>query len=209
MRQIRLAPIVGRVVETVGLLVKAQGLKLPVGESCLIQSRKGIVPAEVIGFHSSQQCLLMVLGEMEGLAPGDEILATGRLPSVPVSPSLLGRVIDSMGVPIDGKGQLSCQDEYPIYQSPPPPLTRSSIREVIPTGVCAIDSLLTLAKGQRVGIFGGSGVGKSILMGMIARKTMADVNVVALIGERGREVEYFANQVLGEEGDAVCPTDQS
>ena len=200
LRQIRLAPIIGRVVETVGLLVKAQGLKLPVGESCLIQSRKGVVPAEVIGFHSSQQALLMVLGDMEGLAPGDEILATGRLPSIPVSPSLLGRVIDSMGVPIDSKGQLLYRDEYPIYQSPPPPFTRNSIREIIPTGVCAIDSLLTLAKGQRVGIFGGSGVGKSILMGMIARKTMADVNVVALIGERGREVEYFANQVLGEEG---------
>ena len=200
LRQVRLTPIIGKVTETIGLLVKARGLKLPVGESCLIQNEKGAVPAEVIGFQSDRHAMLMVLGDMEGLSPGDEVLATGCLPSVPVGQSLLGRVVDSMGLPIDGKGLIPYKDEYPIYQPPPSPLGRNSIEQVIPTGVCAIDSLLTLGKGQRIGIFGGSGVGKSILMGMIARNTMADVNVIALIGERGREVEYFANQVLGEEG---------
>ena len=200
LRQIRLVPISGRVTETVGLLVKAQGLKLPVGEACLIQNKRGQVPAEVIGFQSDQQAMLMVLGEMEGLSPGDEVLSTGRVPSMPVGQGLLGRVVDSMGRPIDNKGPVSYQDEYPLYQSPPSPLERESITDTVSTGVRAIDALLTLGKGQRIGIFGGSGVGKTILMGMIARNTTADVNVIALIGERGREVQYFTNQVLGEEG---------
>ena len=200
LRQIRLVPISGKVTETVGLLVKAQGLKLPVGEACLIQNKRGQVPAEVIGFQSDQQAMLRVLGEMAGLAPGDEVLATGRVPSMPVGQGLLGRVVDSMGRPIDNKGPVSYQDEYPLYQSPPSPLERGSITDTVSTGVRAIDALLTLGKGQRIGVFGGSGVGKTILMGMIARNTTADVNVIALIGERGREVQYFTNQVLGEEG---------
>jgi len=200
LRQIRLAPISGKVTETIGLLVKAQGLKLPIGEACLIQNKRGQVPAEVIGFQSDQQVMLMVLGEMEGLSPGDEVLATGRVPSMPVGQGLLGRVVDSMGRPIDNKGPVSYQDEYPLYQSPPSPLERKSITDTVSTGVRAIDALLTLGKGQRIGVFGGSGVGKTILMGMIARNTTADVNVIALIGERGREVQYFTNQVLGEEG---------
>jgi len=200
LRQIRLVPISGKVTETVGLLVKAQGLKLPVGEACLIQNKRGQVPAEVIGFQSDQQAMLMVLGEMAGLSPGDEVLATGRVPFMPVGQGLLGRVVDSMGRPIDNKGPVSYQDEYPLYQSPPSPLERGSITDTVSTGVRAIDALLTLGKGQRIGVFGGSGVGKTILMGMIARNTTADVNVIALIGERGREVQYFTNQVLGEEG---------
>ena len=144
LRQIRLVPISGKVTETVGLLVKAQGLKLPVGEACLIQNKRGQVPAEVIGFQSDQQAMLMVLGEMAGLSPGDEVLATGRVPFMPVGQGLLGRVVDSMGRPIDNKGPVSYQDEYPLYQSPPSPLERGSITDTVSTGVPVSYTHLTL-----------------------------------------------------------------
>ena len=196
----RLAQLEGRVVEIVGLLVKAQGIALPVGETCLVKNRNGDIPAEVIGFNEDRHTLLMVLGNMEGISPGDRVIATGKSPTVRVGNGILGRVIDSMGNPLDDKGELDWSNEYPIYQLPPPALSRMPVDSVLPTGIRAIDGLLTVGRGQRVGIYGGAGVGKSILMGMIARNTEADINVIALIGERGREVGNFVRSVLGEEG---------
>ncbi|HIB85749.1 TPA: FliI/YscN family ATPase [Candidatus Poribacteria bacterium] len=196
----RLAQLEGRVVEIVGLLVKAQGIALPVGETCLVKNRNGDIPAEVIGFNEDRHTLLMVLGNMEGISPGDRVIATGKSPTVRVGNGILGRVIDSMGNPLDDKGGLDWSNEYPIYQEPPPALSRMPVDSVLPTGIRAIDGLLTVGRGQRVGIYGGAGVGKSILMGMIARNTEADINVIALIGERGREVGNFVRSVLGEEG---------
>ena len=196
----RFAQLEGAVVEIVGLLVKAQGIALPVGETCLIKNRNGDIPAEVIGFNEDRHTLLMVLGNMEGISPGDRIVATGKTPTVRVGDGLLGRVIDSMGDPLDDKGELDWSNEYPIYKDPPPALSRAPIDSVLPTGIRAIDGVLTVGKGQRLGIYGSAGVGKSILMGMIARNTEADVNVIALIGERGREVGNFVRNVLGEEG---------
>ena len=142
----------------------------------------------------------MVLGNMEGISPGDRVIATGKSPTVRVGNGILGRVIDSMGNPLDDKGELDWSNEYPIYQEPPPALSRMPVDSVLPTGIRAIDGMLTVGRGQRVGIYGGAGVGKSILMGMIARNTEADINVIALIGERGREVGNFVRSVLGEEG---------
>lgn len=196
----RLAQLEGRVVEIVGLLVKAQGIALPVGETCLVKNRNGDIPAEVIGFNEDRHTLLMVLGNMEGISPGDRVIATGKSPTVRVGNGILGRVIDSMGNPLDDKGELDWSNEYPIYQLPPPALSRMPVDSVLPTGIRAIDGMLTVGRGQRVGIYGGAGVGKSILMGMIARNTEADINVIALIGERGREVGNFVRSVLGEEG---------
>ena len=196
----RLAQLEGRVVEIVGLLVKAQGIALPVGETCLVKNRNGDIPAEVIGFNEDRHTLLMVLGNMEGISPGDRVIATGKSPTVRVGNGILGRVIDSMGNPLDDKGGLDWSNEYPIYQEPPPALSRMPVDSVLPTGIRAIDGMLTVGRGQRVGIYGGAGVGKSILMGMIARNTEADINVIALIGERGREVGNFVRSVLGEEG---------
>ncbi|HIN30353.1 TPA: FliI/YscN family ATPase [Candidatus Poribacteria bacterium] len=196
----RLAQLEGRIVEIVGLLVKAQGIALPVGETCLVKNRNGDIPAEVIGFNEDRHTLLMVLGNMEGISPGDRVIATGKSPTVRVGNGILGRVIDSMGNPLDDKGGLDWSNEYPIYQEPPPALSRMPVDSVLPTGIRAIDGLLTVGRGQRVGIYGGAGVGKSILMGMIARNTEADINVIALIGERGREVGNFVRSVLGEEG---------
>ena len=196
----RLAQLEGRVVEIVGLLVKAQGIALPVGETCLVKNRNGDIPAEVIGFNEDRHTLLMVLGNMEGISPGDRVIATGKSPTVRVGNGILGRVIDSMGNPLDDKGELDWSNEYPIYQLPPPALSRMPVDSVLPTGIRAIDGLLTVGRGQRVGIYGGAGVGKSILMGMIARNTEADINVIALIGERGREVGNFVRSVLGDEG---------
>ncbi|HIO07550.1 TPA: FliI/YscN family ATPase [Candidatus Poribacteria bacterium] len=196
----RLAQLEGSVVEIVGLLVKAQGIALPVGETCLVKNRNGDIPAEVIGFNEDRHTLLMVLGNMEGISPGDRVIATGKSPTVRVGNGILGRVIDSMGNPLDDKGELDWSNEYPIYQEPPPALSRMPVDSVLPTGIRAIDGLLTVGRGQRVGIYGGAGVGKSILMGMIARNTEADINVIALIGERGREVGNFVRSVLGEEG---------
>lgn len=192
----------GRVAQLTGLMVQVDGLIVPVGEICLVHSVSDSEPvlAEVIGFNKNSQTLLMVLGDMEGIAPGCTVEALGQFPSVKVGDSLVGRVIDGMGEPIDGKDALNCIDEYPIYESPPHPLNRDRISEVVPTGVRALDALFTLGEGQRIGVFGGSGVGKTIMLSMIARNTEADLNVLALIGERGREVRHFVKEDLGEEG---------
>jgi flagellum-specific ATP synthase len=171
------------------------------GEVCLVKSRQGevVCRSEVVGFRNGR-VLSMVLGDASNVSPGSEIIATGRPLSVQVGPELLGRVIDGLGQPLDGKGVLVAHENRSIYNAPPNPLRRRRITEPIATGIRSIDTLLTVGKGQRVGIFAGSGVGKSVTLGMIARNTSADVNVIALVGERGREVGEFLDQELAEEG---------
>jgi len=191
----------GKVGKVVGLTIESTGPASSIGELCLIenQSSERCVEAEVVGFKGNK-VLLMPLGEIQGVAPGSTVTATGEPFSVGVGEELLGRILDGLGRPIDGKGNLQTRNKRSVYNSPPQPLGRSRIREPLGTGIRAIDALLTCGKGQRIGIFAGSGVGKSVLMGMIARNSMADVNVIALVGERGREVRDFIERDLGEEG---------
>ena len=158
-----------------------------------------IINAEVVGFRDNK-VLLMPLGDMSGIGPGNLVVASNAVLKVGVGKSLAGRVMDGMGNPIDNKGPLQIEQYYPVYNTPPHPLRRKRITEPLVLGVKAIDGLLTVGKGQRIGIFSGSGVGKSTLMGMIARNTKADINVIALIGERGREVREFLEKDLQEEG---------
>ncbi len=191
----------GRVSQVVGLTIESLGPDVSVGDSCYIKASKyskGVL-AEVVGFRENT-ILLMPLGDMAGIGPGSIVEATSKPLMVKVGWQLLGRVLDGIGAPMDGKGPLSTTIEYPTLNVAPDPLTRRRISEPLPLGVKAIDGLLTIGKGQRVGIFAGSGVGKSTLMGMIARNTKADINVIALIGERGREVREFIEKDLGEEG---------
>lgn len=192
----------GKLTKVVGLVLESNGPKAPIGEICVLRNREGkeISRSEVVGFKDENKILSMVLGELTEISPGMEIRATGEALSVNVGNSLIGRVLDGMGVPMDDKGPLLNTTKRSIYATPPNPLTRTRIKEPITTGVRAIDSMLTLGKGQRTGIFAGSGVGKSTLLGMIARNTSADINVIALIGERGREVKEFIEKDLGEEG---------
>lgn len=191
----------GRVTQVVGLLIESEGPAVKVGELCFIYSKGNPRPtkAEVVGFKRNK-VLLMPLGEMSGIAPGCEVQATGKPLMVKVGECLRGRVLDGLGKPIDGKGSIDTELEYPIYNEPPNPITRPRINKVLPLGVRAIDGLLTFGRGQRVGIFAGSGVGKSTLLSMIARNTQADINVLALVGERGRELRDFLERDLGEEG---------
>ena len=173
----------GYVTEIVGLTIYAQGPKASVGELVYIQSKKDIVPAEVQGFKENKT-MLMPFGDMSGIAPGDLIISSGDFLKVKVGPGIVGRVLNGLGEPIDGKGEFAWEKEYPLYQEPPHPLKRKRITEALSLGVKAIDGLLTCGSGQRLGIFAGSGVGKSTLLGMIARNSSADFNVIALIGER-------------------------
>lgn len=192
--------VVGKVVQVVGLIIEAQVQGVSVGEISIIElDAKTQIQAEVVGFKENK-VLLMPLGPVTGIRPGSKIYATGVPIKVKVGPKLLGRVLDGLGVPMDGKGELEYEHEYPIDRDPPDPVSRPRIDEVLPLGVKAMDGVLTLGKGQRIGIFAGSGVGKSTLMGMIARNAKADVNVIALVGERGREVKDFIEESLGEEG---------
>jgi flagellum-specific ATP synthase len=191
----------GKVNRVVGLIIESIGPDVSLGQICLIRSRDGRRQdkAEVVGFKENK-VLLMPLGPMEGIAPGCEVIADKSMFTVEAGPTLLGRVLDGLGFPIDGAGALDLPDTVSAYRQPPSPMERSRITEPIPTGIRAIDGLLTCGKGQRVGIFSGSGVGKSVMLGMIARNTEADVNVIALIGERGREVRDFIERDLGTEG---------
>jgi len=191
----------GNICQVVGVVVESMGPASRIGEVCKIEvgRNRSPIPAEVVGFRDNR-VLLMPLGDMGDIAHGNEVVATGRCLTVPVGQELLGRVLDGLGKPIDGKGSIIGEDEYPVYQSPPHPLERRRITEPLSFGVKAIDGLLTCGRGQRIGIFSGSGVGKSTLLGMIARNSAADVNVIALIGERGREVREFIEGNLGEEG---------
>lgn len=191
----------GRVSQVIGLTIEAIGPAVKIGEVCVIYTLKGKAPilAEVVGFRD-KKVLLMPLGEMEGIGPGSKVEATGTALEVKVGFELLGRVIDGLGNPIDGKGPISKTKSYPVMGIPPNPLDRKRITDPLPVGVKAIDGMLTIGNGQRIGIFAGSGVGKSTLLGMMARNTEADVNVIALIGERGREVKEFIENDLQEEG---------
>lgn len=201
--QVDIARVNGRVEQVVGLVIESSGPPASVGEACWISAADGKsqpLLAEVVGFRQ-HRVLLMPLGEMRGLGPGSEVVRTGEPFKIAVGDALLGRVIDAMGKPLDGKGPLGpMKENYPIHREPPPAMERRRIETPVVTGVRAIDSLLTLGEGQRLGIFAGSGVGKSTLLGMVARNTEADINVIALVGERGREVRDFLEKDLGEKG---------
>ncbi|MDO4753794.1 MAG: flagellar protein export ATPase FliI, partial [Bacillota bacterium] len=191
----------GYVNKIVGLMIESIGPIVEIGEVCEIYSLRdnSKVLGEVVGFNDDK-VVLMPLGEMGGIGPGSRVVALGHSFIVDVTRSLLGRVIDGLGDPMDGGPKPKPERKYPIHNEPPNPLVRNRIASPMPLGIRAIDGLLTVGKGQRMGIFAGSGVGKSTLLGMIARNTSADVNVIALVGERGREVREFIENDLGEEG---------
>jgi FliI/YscN family ATPase len=195
------APVSGSVVRVVGLVVESIGPRARVGEVCELRSSDGRapLPVEVVGFRDGR-LLSVPLGDTAGIRPGDRIVARGGVLSIPVGDRLLGRVIDGLGRPIDGKGPLQVRAQAPLKPSALNPLARDPIAVPIGTGVRAIDALLTCGRGQRIGLFGGSGVGKSTLLGMMARGTEADVVVLALVGERGREVRTFLEHDLGPKG---------
>lgn len=189
----------GRVSDLIGLVVEATGLQAEVGEVCLVNGDRGHppVPAEVVGFRG-RRTLLMPLGEMEGIAPGTTVRATGSPFRIRVGDDLLGRVVDALGNPLDGMPVADGGRPRSTIARPPDALSRPRIEQRVDLGVRALDSLVPCGRGQRLGIFAGSGVGKSSLLGMIARSTTADVNVIALVGERGREVREFVERDLGD-----------
>jgi len=191
----------GKISEIVGLVVEGHGPAASIGEICGIfpSGEQRPISAEVVGFKKGK-VLLMPLESIQGLGPGCRIMSMGRKASIRVGVKLLGRVIDGLGNPIDNQGSIDCENDYPIYADPINPLNRGRITEPMDVGIKAVNGVLSCGKGQRMGIFSGSGVGKSVLMGMIARNTKADVNVIGLIGERGREVREFLEKNLGREG---------
>ena len=186
----------GRVTDVIGLVVEASGPGAPVGSLCTIDGARPI-PAEVVGFRTGR-VLLMPLGDLAGVAPGSRVVLVRERPLVEVGDAMLGRVLDGLGRPLDGRGPVEADAEYPLYGHRLNPLDRRPIREPLDLGIRAINALLTCGRGQRLGIFAGSGVGKSALLGMMARYTRADVNVIALVGERGREVREFVERDLGD-----------
>ncbi|MFZ5623220.1 MAG: FliI/YscN family ATPase [Gemmatimonadota bacterium] len=190
----------GRVRRVIGQVVEVSALDVPVGEVCRIapDDRNGIL-AQVVGFHE-RGLLLMPLGEIEGIHPGAMVIPLNRSLHVQASESLIGRVLDGLGRPIDGQGPILAPARRELAGAVPNPLARRRIHAPLGTGIRAIDGLISLGRGQRIGIMAGSGVGKSVLLGMIARQTTADVNVIALLGERGREVREFVERDLGPEG---------
>ncbi|MDR1615721.1 MAG: flagellar protein export ATPase FliI [Syntrophomonadaceae bacterium] len=194
--------IKGIISQVIGLTIEATGPRLSLGELCYIQTNSAdreLVPAEVVGFKNNR-ILLMPLGELEGIGPGSELIAAGTSLRVKVGMELRGRVLNGLGEPIDDRGRIDSELYYPVMNKPPGPLQRKRIEDSLPVGVKAIDGLTTIGCGQRMGFFAGSGVGKSTLIGMIARNTEADINVIALVGERGREVRDFLERDLGELG---------
>jgi flagellum-specific ATP synthase len=202
--------LLGKVVQVVGLIIEASGPTSRIGDVNLISTDAGTsIPCEVVGFKD-ERVLMMPLGEMTGIRAGSRVRATGECLRVPVGDELLGRTLDGLGRPMDGLGDLHSSRTYPSIAAPPGAMERAMIEEPFSTGVRVIDGMLTMGIGQRVGIFAGSGVGKSTLLGMIARYGRADVNVIALVGERGREVREFLANDLGPEGLArsvvVCAT---
>ena len=201
LKEVSPVTVYGRVNHVVGMTIEACGIDAFVGELCDIYTRGSDLPirAEVIGFRDD--CIiLMPLGDLQGIGAGSRITGLKRKATVALGEAMLGRVVDGLGNPIDGKGPLCVEKGCSLYADPINPLKRGRITEPLDVGIKAINALLTCGKGQRMGIFSGSGVGKSVLLGMIARNTTADVNVIALIGERGREVREFIEKDLGEEG---------
>ena len=201
----------GKVTEVVGTLMRVSGLDAKLGELCEVLEDDGSVlqMAEVVGFAGGRS-ILSPFGSILGVRGGTRVVGMGKVLSVPVGDALLGRVIDSLGRPIDGKGPVNTTEFRPVFALPPTPMEREMIERPLPTGVKIIDGLITLGEGQRMGIFAPAGVGKSTLMGMLARGTQCDISVIALIGERGREVREFIEVIMGEEGMArsvvVCAT---
>jgi flagellum-specific ATP synthase len=191
----------GRVTKVLGFVAEADGPASRLGSICNIYPKGGLprVRAEVFGFRDDRM-LLVPLGEIRGIAPGSRVVAKERRAQAPVGDELLGRVIDGLGNPIDGKAAISWENAYPIYSDPINPLLRKRISQPLDLGIRAVNGVLTVGCGQRMGIFAGSGVGKSVLLGMIAKNTSADINVIALIGERGRELNDFIQRDLGPEG---------
>ncbi|HPT78045.1 MAG TPA: flagellar protein export ATPase FliI [Candidatus Atribacteria bacterium] len=204
--------VMGKVTQVIGLMVMVEGIKSFVGEVCKIlpEGQEEWVMAEVVGFKNNQ-ALLMSLGDLSGIGPGCRVLPTGRILSIKVGDQLLGKVLDGLGRPMSDNAAVDALPHtYSIQRTPPNPLKRRRIRNILPTGIKVVDGLLTCGEGQRIGIFAGSGVGKSTLLGMIGRYSQADVNVIGLIGERGREVLDFIEKDLGPEGlkksVVVCAT---
>jgi len=204
----------GKITRITGMKIEASNLAVPLGTICQISSADGVViNAEVIGF-AENTTYLMALEHTDGLKQGASVVPISRLNHACIGEKLLGRVIDAAGNPIDGKGKTGCHEYYPLVSKPINPLARRKISEPLDVGIRAINALLTVSKGQRLGIFSGSGVGKSVLLGMMTRFTSADVVVVGLIGERGREVKEFIEENLGESGLArsvvvAAPADTS
>jgi flagellum-specific ATP synthase len=190
----------GKIVKVAGIVAQANGPGMSVGSLCCIKNSCGqSMQAEVIGFND-KRVIVMPFGEMRGIEPGSRIVDINKNPSIKVGEAYLGRIVDGLGNPIDGKGSIQTKDDYPIYGNVINPLKREIINDVVDVGVRSLNAMHTLGKGQRIAIMSGSGVGKSVLMGMIARHAVADVIVIALIGERGREVREFIERNLGEEG---------
>ncbi len=194
---------VGRVTRAVGLIVESNGPAVSVGDLCYLPSENNgrETMLEVVGFRD-HNVLLMPLGQMPPVRVGASVIAAGVKSEIAVGETLLGRTIDALGRPLDGFGAIKCDEFYPLNRTATNPMTRENIDESLETGVRVIDGMLTIGAGQRIGIFGGSGVGKSTLLGMMAKRSAADINVIALIGERGREVREFIENELGEEGMA-------
>ncbi|MDI3546975.1 MAG: flagellum-specific synthase [Halanaerobiales bacterium] len=190
----------GHITRVVGLIIESRGPEVSIGELCLIKNGQQVIKTEVVGFDQNK-VLLMPIGEMEGINPGARVVATGERLKVKVGESLLGKVLNGLGEPLLNKDEpLPGLKEVPVKAQPPDPLLRKRISEPLSLGIRSIDGLLTCGRGQRVGIFSGSGVGKSTLLGMVARNTEADINVIGLVGERGREVRDFIERDLGPEG---------
>ncbi|KJS23492.1 MAG: ATP synthase [Clostridiaceae bacterium BRH_c20a] len=198
LKEASLETMKGFVAEIIGYIIHAYGPRTSIGELCYIRLGKLFIPAEVVGFKD-KKTLLMPLGNFQGIRPGSEVIASGHSLKVKVGSNLIGRVLDGLGEPLDSLGKIEGIG-YPLEKKPPHPLERQRIIQPLELGVKALDGLVTCGVGQRMGIFAGSGVGKSTLLGMIARNTKADINVIALIGERGREVREFLELDLGQEG---------
>ena len=216
LREINPVQSYGKVSKVVGLIVEGYGMKAPLGAVCdlIVDERTGqSISAEVVGFRD-EVVLFMPYGDLRGIKPGSLIKNKATPPLFPVGQRYLGRTVDSFGHPLDDQGEIKPQRYYPLYSQPINPLERPRVTQPLDVGIRAINGLLTLGKGQRVGIMAGSGVGKTTLMGMVARFTKAEVNVIALVGERGREVLEFIESSLGPEGMArsvviVATSDQS
>jgi flagellum-specific ATP synthase len=200
LERVELLRVTGRIRAITGLTVLARDLPVAVGSMCAIATRHGApIPAQVVGFRD-RDTVLMPLADVAGVAPGDAVSNAASLQHVAVGRQMIGRVLDGLGEPLDGKGPFAVEAHYPVMASAPAALTRERIDRPLGTGIRALDALHALGKGQRMGIFAGTGVGKSVLLGMLARNATADVNVVALVGERGREVKDFIERDLGDDG---------
>ncbi|MDO6426467.1 flagellar protein export ATPase FliI [Thalassotalea sp. 1_MG-2023] len=191
--------VAGRLVRVVGLTLEAVGVKAQVGSQCLVETAQGDLIAEVVGF-SNETTYLMPEQSLQGVLPGARVVPLTAKARLPLSMELLGRVVDGVGKPLDGKGPIKTDPEAKHSSEPINPLARRAITQPLDVGVRSINSFITVGQGQRMGLFAGSGVGKSVLLGMMTRGTTADVIVVGLVGERGREVKEFIEEILGEEG---------